>query len=103
MGPSKGKARRLSPGGVLFLPRRSSTPGAETKQPQSRLIQDRWFGVSACRGGTMCEQCGEIDGKIARYRRIMMSIGDEVTIERFKEVIADLEAQKLALHTEQEQ
>ena len=41
----------------------------------------------------MCEQCGEIDGKIARYRRIMMSIGDEVTIERFKEVIADLEAQ----------
>ena len=100
---SKGKARRLSPGGVLFLPRRSSTPGAETKHPQSRLIQDRWFGVSACRGGTMCEQCGEIDGKIARYRRIMMSIGDEVTIERFKEVIADLEAQKLALHTEQEQ
>ena len=51
----------------------------------------------------MCKQCVEIDGRIARYRRVMMSIGDEVTIERFKEVIADLEAKKLALHSEQQQ
>ena len=51
----------------------------------------------------MCEQCVEIDERIARYRRIMLSISDDVTIERFKEGVADLEAKKLALHPESEQ
>lgn len=51
----------------------------------------------------MCEQCVEIDEKIGRYRRIVLSITDDVTIERFKEVVADLEAKKLALHAEEDQ
>ena len=51
----------------------------------------------------MCEQCVEIDEKIGRYRRIMLSITDDVTIEQFKEVVADLEAKKLALHAEEDQ
>jgi hypothetical protein len=49
----------------------------------------------------MCDKCVEIDKKIARYRRILLSIGDQVTADRTKELITDLEAQKAALHPEQ--
>jgi hypothetical protein len=46
----------------------------------------------------MCEKCIEIDKTIDRYRRISRSITDELTLDRAKEVIVDLEAQKAALH-----
>jgi hypothetical protein len=49
----------------------------------------------------MCEKCVEIDQTIERYRKIQRSIGDPVTIDRAKELIAELEAQKVALHPEQ--
>jgi len=45
----------------------------------------------------------EIDKTIERYRRILLAIGDQVTIDRTREVIADLKAQKIALHSEQSQ
>jgi hypothetical protein len=48
----------------------------------------------------MCEKCAEIDKTIARYRRIQRSIGDEVTVDRAKELIADLMAQKAEIHLE---
>jgi hypothetical protein len=48
----------------------------------------------------MCEKCVEIDKNIERYRRIQRTIGDQVTIDRTKELIADLVAQKAALHPE---
>ncbi len=48
----------------------------------------------------MCEKCVEIDKAIDRYRNIQRSIGDQVTVDRTKELIADLEAQKVALHPE---
>jgi len=51
----------------------------------------------------MCEKCVEIDKTIERYRRILLSIGDQITIDRTKEMIADLAAQKAALHPEQAQ
>jgi hypothetical protein len=51
----------------------------------------------------MCEKCEEIDKTIARYQRILLSIGDQVTVDRTKELIAELEAQKAALHPEQPQ
>jgi hypothetical protein len=51
----------------------------------------------------MCEKCEEIDKTIVRYQRILLSIGDQVTIDRTKELIADLESQKVALHPEQTQ
>jgi hypothetical protein len=50
---------------------------------------------------SMCEKCVEIDQTIERYRKIQRSIGDPVTIDRAKELIAELEAQKVALHPEQ--
>jgi hypothetical protein len=51
----------------------------------------------------MCDKCSEIDKTIERYRRILLAIGDQVTIDRVREVIGDLEAQKVALHPEQPQ
>jgi hypothetical protein len=50
----------------------------------------------------MCDRCVELDGKIEHYRRIASSINDQLTIDRIKSLIAELEAQKAALHPEQE-
>ncbi len=41
------------------------------------------------------------DKTIERYRRILLAIGDQLMIDRTKEMIADLETQKAALHPEQ--
>jgi hypothetical protein len=48
----------------------------------------------------MCDKCFEIDKAIERYQRILVSISDQVTVDRTKELIADLQAQKAALHPE---
>jgi hypothetical protein len=42
----------------------------------------------------------EIDETIARYRRLREQISDKQTIEAADRLIAELEAQKLALHPE---
>jgi hypothetical protein len=52
---------------------------------------------------TMCEKCVEIDKAIERFRQVSWSICDQLTVERAKEVIADLEAKKATLHQEQKQ
>jgi hypothetical protein len=49
----------------------------------------------------MCEKCVEIDKTILRYQRILLSIGDQVTVDRTKELIAELQAQKAAFHPKQ--
>jgi hypothetical protein len=46
----------------------------------------------------MCDKCVEIDKTIERYRRLMLSIADPVTVDRTKELIAELQAQKVTLH-----
>jgi|SoiMethySBSTD1v2_1073268.scaffolds.fasta_scaffold820105_1 hypothetical protein len=46
----------------------------------------------------MCTKCNEIDKKIARYARLSSSVTDPVTIDRFKQLIDELEADKTALH-----
>jgi hypothetical protein len=48
----------------------------------------------------MCEKCVEIDRTIERYRTISLSIGDQLTVDRTKQLIADLQSQKAALHPE---
>jgi hypothetical protein len=50
----------------------------------------------------VCEKCVEIDKAIARYQRILLSIFDQLTMDRIKELIADLNAKKAALHPERE-
>ncbi len=49
----------------------------------------------------MCDKCAELDETIRRYRRISDSINDQLTIDRIKGLIADLAAQKAALHPEE--
>jgi hypothetical protein len=46
----------------------------------------------------MYDKCVEIDEKIRRYQNILRSVTDQPTIDGTKRLIADLEAQKAALH-----
>jgi hypothetical protein len=50
----------------------------------------------------MCEQCAEIDEKIERYRRITRLVSDQVTLERTAALLTDFEAQKAALHFDEQ-
>ena len=59
--------------------------------------------VRGTNGGPMCEKCVELDKKIEHYRGMIWAIGDQLTVERIKALIADLQAQKVVLHPEQEQ
>jgi hypothetical protein len=54
-------------------------------------------------GSPMCDKCNELDKKIEHYSQILLSIGDQITIERIKAMIGDLRAQKATLHPEQKQ
>jgi hypothetical protein len=49
----------------------------------------------------MCVKCVEIDKNIERCRRIQLAIGDLATVDRTKQLIADLKLQKAALHPDQ--
>ena len=46
----------------------------------------------------MCDRCKEFDIKVGHYREIAAKIIDQVTLERINKLIADLQAQKVALH-----
>ena len=59
--------------------------------------------ASAARRIPMCDKCGELDKKIEHYRQMLMSIGDQTTVERIKVLIGDLQAEKATLHPEQKQ
>jgi hypothetical protein len=41
----------------------------------------------------MCKKCIEIDKAIAQYRNIVRSITDQPTVDRAKELIAELESE----------
>jgi len=49
----------------------------------------------------MCEKCTALDKKIEQYRRLASAINDQLTIDRIKTSIAELELQKAALHPQQ--
>ena len=48
----------------------------------------------------MCDKCDEIDKTIERYRGIKARISDQALVGRAKELIAELEADKAAMHAE---
>ena len=50
----------------------------------------------------MCEKCVELDKKIEHYERISLSIADQVTVDRIKELIAEMSAQKAQFHAPKE-
>jgi hypothetical protein len=51
----------------------------------------------------MCDKCAKLDKKIEHYEKMIVSIGDRVTVERLMAMVANLRAQKAALHPEQKQ
>ncbi len=51
----------------------------------------------------MCDKCVELDTRIEHYQLILLSIGDQITVERIKALIGDLQVQKTALHPERPQ
>ena len=46
----------------------------------------------------MCDKCQELEKKIERYRRLAFSINDQLTIDRFDQLIKETEAEKAKLH-----
>jgi hypothetical protein len=52
-------------------------------------------------GSAMCDKCAKLDKKIEHYETMIVSIGDRVTVERLMAMVANLQAQKAALHPEQ--
>lgn len=46
----------------------------------------------------MCNTCDELDEKIGHYKKVVAAMTDQLTIERIKALIAELEAEKAALH-----
>jgi hypothetical protein len=50
----------------------------------------------------MCDKCAELDVKIEHCERIRLSIGDQVTVDRIKELVAEMNAQKAKFHPEKE-
>jgi hypothetical protein len=48
----------------------------------------------------MCGKCIELDVKIERYKRLSSQIIDQPTLDGITKLIADLQAQKIALHRE---
>jgi hypothetical protein len=50
----------------------------------------------------MCEKCVEIDKRIDHYRWLATYVNDERTAMGINELIRQHEAEKLALHPEQE-
>ena len=57
--------------------------------------------VSRFERGPMCDKCVELDKKIERCRRLSSSLGDQVTIDRIKALIEELQTKKVELHPEQ--
>ena len=51
----------------------------------------------------MCDKCEEIDKRIEHYSLILLSINDLLTVEGLLALIAELRAQKGALHPEEKQ
>jgi hypothetical protein len=45
----------------------------------------------------MCDKCQLLEKKMERYRRVVASIDDQLTIDRLNELIKDIEVEKAAL------
>jgi hypothetical protein len=51
----------------------------------------------------MCDRCIQLDKKIEHYERLASGMADELTLERIRELVQELRAQKAALHPDEEQ
>jgi hypothetical protein len=60
------------------------------------------IGTREC-GTDMCEKCAKLDERIDHYRRVSSLINDQLTIDRIKALIEELQVQKTAFHPEKEE
>jgi hypothetical protein len=51
----------------------------------------------------MCEKCAELDSKIEHYQHMASRITDQQMLDGIKKLIERVQAEKAALHPEQEQ
>jgi hypothetical protein len=51
----------------------------------------------------MCEKCVEIDRKIEHYRILASGVTDQPTLDGIEQLIEGMIAQKVALHSEQQE
>jgi len=49
----------------------------------------------------MCTKCDELNKRIRRYNRLSASINDPTIIDRFNQLVAELESEKVALHADE--
>ena len=50
----------------------------------------------------MCDACGPLEEKIVHYRKVLSAMTDQLTIERITALVAEVQAQKAALHPKQQ-
>jgi hypothetical protein len=62
------------------------------------VLLSAWFNVVV----SMCDKCAELDVTIEHYERIRLSIGDQLTVDRIKELVAEMNAKKAKFHPENE-
>jgi hypothetical protein len=46
----------------------------------------------------MCDKCAELEKKIERYERIRSAINDQLTVDRIKALVAEMQSLKATLH-----
>ena len=69
-------------------------------QPSSGQRRQSWPLSREC-GSSMCQKCIELDKRIGRLKRIAAQLLDPATVEAAAQLVAEMEAQKKALHPEQ--
>jgi hypothetical protein len=50
----------------------------------------------------MCDKCTEIDRRIGHLRTMVAQLTDQKTVEAANKMIEEMQAQKAALHSEQQ-
>ena len=61
------------------------------------VLLSAWFNVVS-----MCDNCAELDVTIEHYEWTRLSIGDQLTVDRIKELVAEMNAKKAKFHPENE-
>ena len=70
-------------------------------QPSSSVAADD--GCPRECGTQMCDKCIQLDKKIEHYERLALGVADDLTLERIRESVRKMRAQKASLHPAQAQ
>ena len=53
-------------------------------------------------GTHMCDKCIQLDKKIEHSERLASGVADELTLERIRELVWEMKAQKAAFHPDEQ-